>query len=51
MHVAGVGTRIEAPEALAGAPPALVVVMNPLYLNEIRGQLRDLGVEAEVESV
>jgi hypothetical protein len=39
--------RIESPEALRGAAgrPLLVVVMNPNYLAEIRGQCRALGLE------
>lgn len=51
MHVAGVGTPIEHPDALRGSDPALVVVMNPLYTEEIRGQLRGLGIDCEMVGV
>jgi len=51
MHVAGVGTTIEHPDALRGSDPAMVVIMNPLYTEEIGGQLRELGVDCEVVGV
>jgi SAM-dependent methyltransferase len=49
--LAGSGQRIVAPEALVGYRPGLVVVMNPIYEDEIRAQLRTLGVDARVESL
>ena len=48
MHVAGTGHRISSPEELAsGDPPHLVIVMNPLYVDEIRRTLESLGLLAE----
>jgi len=50
MHIAGTGQLIVAPEALAEAPPAVVIVMNPLYRDEIAGTLEAMGVDAEVRA-
>jgi len=49
--LAGTGQRIVTPEALLEYQPALVIVMNPIYEDEIRAQLRTLGVRARVESL
>ena len=46
--VPGSGQPIVAPEALGGAPPDMVIAMNPLYADEIRRELVALGIEAEV---
>lgn len=40
----GVLPRIEAPEHVLNAPPDRVIVMNPVYLDEIRRHLADLGL-------
>jgi SAM-dependent methyltransferase len=42
--IAGTGHRIMAPAALANDPPDALVVMSPIYLPEIKAQLRSLGV-------
>lgn len=47
-YVPGTGQEIVAPERLRAIRPDLVVVMNPIYLEEIRRSVRDLGLEAEV---
>lgn len=47
-HMAGTGHRIVAPHDLPGIDPDLVVVMNPIYLDEIRRDLVTLEVDAEV---
>jgi len=47
-HVAGTGQRILTPEELAEAGADEVIVMNPLYKEEIGGSLERLGVHAEV---
>ena len=47
-HIAGVGTRIAGPSALAGSGVKVVVVMNPLYVPEISVQLTALGVAADI---
>jgi hypothetical protein len=48
---AGTGAPIVAPADLRDDPPALVVVMNPLYVDEVAGTLRDLGLEPEVAAM
>ena len=51
MYMAGTGHRIVPPAALRDAPPDLVVAMNAVYLDEIRGDLEALGVGAELVAV
>lgn len=50
-YLAGTGHLIVGPEYLTEHPPALVVVMNPVYLEEITADLRRLGVDAAVEAL
>ena len=50
-HVAGTGHPIVAPADLAGRDVRLVLVMNPVYTEEIAGMVRDLGISAEVVGV
>lgn len=47
-HLPVCGQRIEAPQSLADDPPAAVVVMNPLFTEEIRRALADHGVQADL---
>ena len=47
-HMAGTGQQIRSPEELKTHPPDVVVIANEIYLEEIRGSLRDMGIEAEV---
>jgi SAM-dependent methyltransferase len=47
-YVTGAGQPIVAPESLASTPPTAVIVMNPVYRDEIEQRLRELGVAAEV---
>lgn len=47
----GLGLPIASPEALREAPPDLILVMNPVYEQEIRRQVADMGMTVEVESV
>lgn len=49
--VPGTGQRIAAPEELVTSPPERVLVMNPIYREEIEETLRSLGLEAIVEAV
>jgi hypothetical protein len=51
MFMAGSGHRIVAPSQLAADRPALVVVMNPIYLEEIGRELARLGVHTELKAV
>lgn len=50
-HVPGTGQRIVGPADLADAPPQHVIVMNPLFSEEIGAMLRQLGMKAEVLGV
>jgi SAM-dependent methyltransferase len=49
--MAGTGHPIVAPEALTERPPDVVIAMNPVYGEEIRRSLRDLGIDAELMAV
>jgi hypothetical protein len=51
MFMPGTGHEIVAPAQLREIRPSLVVVMNPVYVDEIRHDLGQLGVDAIVESV
>lgn len=51
MHVAGAGTPIVPPEALREEPPDVVLVMNPVYRDEIAGMTADLGLSPELVPV
>lgn len=46
--VPGTGHEVRAPASLAARPPDAVIVMNPLYADEIAAALRALGVAAEL---
>ncbi len=48
LFIAGSGHRIVAPSALVELRPAHVVIANPLYRDEITGQLAALGLAPEV---
>lgn len=43
-YLAGTGHRVVAPAHLKDAPPDRVIVMNPIYMDEIRRDLTDLGL-------
>jgi hypothetical protein len=43
--------EVVAPDALRELRPDLVVVMNPFYEQEIRGQLASLGLDCAVATV
>lgn len=48
MYVSGTGHRIVHPERLAeGGAPDFVIVMNPMYLQEVREMLLALGLSSE----
>ncbi|MGB5311051.1 MAG: hypothetical protein WBN38_03205, partial [Polyangiales bacterium] len=47
-HMAGTGQQIHSPEELKTYSPDIVVIANEIYLEEIRGSLREMGVDAEV---
>lgn len=48
MFVAGAGQKIVAPDALSVYRPDTVIVMNPLYENEVSIALRRLGLDVEI---
>jgi hypothetical protein len=50
-YMAGTGHRVVSPQEVVDIAPELVVVMNPIYLDEIESDLIRLGVNAEVVSV
>jgi len=47
MYVAGTGQKIVAPEILKEHRPDLIIVMNPLYQDEIRKTVSELGLSPE----
>jgi hypothetical protein len=47
MYVAGTGQKIVAPEVLKEHRPDLIIVMNPLYQDEIRKTVSELGLSPE----
>lgn len=49
--MAGSGHEIVAPGALTEVRPELVLVMNPIYLDEIRDELARLGLKPEVDGL
>ncbi len=51
MFMASTGQRIVPPAFLADYRPDVVIVMNPIYLDEIRAELDRVGVDAEVVAV
>lgn len=46
--LAGSGREVIAPEGLVALQPGAILVMNPIYLGEIREQLRQMGLAAEL---
>lgn len=43
-YVPGSGYQIMSPESLVSSPPAFIIVTNPLYENEIRQSVAQLGI-------
>lgn len=48
LYVGGSGQKIVAPEFLLDYQPDMIVVMNPVYVQEIREQLDAMGISAAV---
>ncbi|HQU73832.1 MAG: methyltransferase domain-containing protein [Calditrichaeota bacterium] len=46
--VAGTGHPIHPPTRLQEAPPAVILVMNPIYQDEITEMVREQGIQAEI---
>jgi hypothetical protein len=49
--LAGSGHEIVSPEFLVEYQPDAVIVMNPIYLEEIRSDMRRMGLEPETWAV
>ena len=47
----GTGHIVSAPEVLQRCPPDLVIVMNPVYLSEVRSALVEMDLHPEVVAV
>lgn len=50
-YMAGTGHEIVGPQALTAYRPDIVIVMNPIYCNEIQAELDDLGVAATLLAI
>lgn len=50
-YLPGAGLRVSSPEALVADPPDTVIVMNPVYLEEIGAQLASMGLTPELAAV
>jgi hypothetical protein len=46
--MAGTGQEVVMPEFLASYRPDLVIVMNPIYMDEIRAEMTKFGVQSEL---
>jgi len=51
MWLPGVGVEVTSPEVLQDLRPALVIPMNPIYVEEIRADLRRLGLDPAIRPV
>lgn len=51
MFTAGTGHPVISPDAIAKAPPDMVICMNPQYREEIAGMISDRGLEIPVVAV
>lgn len=51
MFMAGTGQKIIAPEDLREAPPQQLIIMNPIYREEIERTLADLGLAPELHDL
>ena len=51
LYIPGTGQIVVAPDELEGRELATVLVMNPLYVDEIRRTLAGLGSRADVIAV
>jgi SAM-dependent methyltransferase len=50
-YIPGAGKQVKSPEVLRNYKPDVVIVMNPIYCDEIRQMLDDMGLTPEVISV
>lgn len=47
----GVSVRVQPPETLLDNPPDLVIPMNPIYVDEIKRDLEQMGLSPEIRAV
>lgn len=47
-YLPGAAFRVSTPEALVDDPPNTMIVMDPVYLEEISGRLRSMGPSLEL---
>jgi len=47
-YIPGTGHQVRSPESLVQRQPDAVIVMNPLYRDEIAADLRAMGIDAEI---
>jgi ABC-type Fe3+-hydroxamate transport system substrate-binding protein len=45
MYIPGVGQKIIPPEFLQKYRPDVIIVMNPIYMNEIQNMVKNIGIE------
>jgi hypothetical protein len=48
MYIAGVGQKIVYPEFLQDYQPEIIIIMNPIYEQEIRQLTDNLGLKPEL---
>ncbi len=51
LHIPGIGLPVKAPEDLVDIAPDLVLIANALYLDEIRGQVRGMGLTPDFDVI
>ena len=49
-YVAGTGQKIVSPQYLRSYKPDIIIVMNPIYIREIRALSRKLGLHSKLYS-
>ncbi len=50
-YIAGTGQEIVAPEFMVDYRPDVAIVMNPIYIEEIKGIIKGMGVNTELISI
>lgn len=50
-YLPGSGVRVVSPDELAEINPGLVIIMNPIYVDEIRSSLVELGLDPDVHAL
>ena len=48
LHVAGTGQVVRPPEYLKDFKPDMVIITNPVYREEIRKDLNEMGLDPEI---